>query len=146
MKIAARFPIQSVLPILIVIILFHLLILTVSIDEFGLGWQQVIIIPVLIVSFAFSSKHYQKLTQSPDDLCWNGSSWLMHKDDKLKNAFYLDLKTSSWVSSQLCLLCFTCEENEYCWVFSRYQLGERMFSQLNYLVKQSLKSNMKELS
>ena len=145
MKIAARFPIYSFLPVLIAIICVHLLLLFISISEFDLSWRQSVIVPSLVVSFYFSNKQYQKITQAPDDLCWNGDSWLMHKDDKLKGVFYLNIQPSSWTSTQLCLLRFSCDEYEFCWLFSRYQLGERMYSQLNYLVKQTLKSNRKAL-
>ena len=74
-----------------------------------------------------------------DDLCWNGDGWLMHKGDKLNGAIYLEIQPDSWVSSQLSLLSFNCDEKKYYWLFSRYELGERMYSQLVYLVKQNLK-------
>jgi len=145
LKVAARFPIHNFWPILLAISFVHFLLLSISINEFGFAWQQWLIFPSLAISFYFSNKQYQKITKSPDDLCWNGDSWLMHKDNKFNGAFYLDIQPSSWISSQVCLLCFTCGEREYCWLFSRSLLGERMYSQLSYLAKQNLKSKMKVL-
>ena len=146
MKIAARFPVQKYSPLLAAIAIVHLLLLLISINEFALAWQQSLVIPSLVISFYFSNKQYQKITQSPDDLCWNGDCWLMHKEHKLKEVFYLNIQASSWTSSQLCLLRFICDKHEYYWLFTRYQLGKRTYSQLNYLVKQSLKSNIKDVA
>lgn len=144
MKIAARFPVKTFTPLYYAVIGFHLLLLALASYSFGLAWQQLLILPSLLISTYFSNKQYQKITRSADDLCWNGECWLMHKADKLNNTFYLDLQPTSWITKQLCLLHFLNDDCEYNWLFSRYELGERMYSQLVYLVKQDMQQSLKE--
>ena len=154
MKVAARFPVKTYTPLILAIVLFHIMLLLISLVEFGFSWQQIIVSVSLLISLYFSFKQYWKITQSPDDLCWTGESWLMHQGNKLNGAVYLDLEPTSWVSNQLALLHFSCTDGvdvndsvtankKYHWLFSRHELGERMYSQLVYLVRQNIKVRLK---
>jgi len=144
MNIAARFPVKNYPPLFVGIILLHCLLLSISFFEFGRSWQQFLVITALLLSVYFSHKQYLKISQAPDDLCWNGDSWLMFRNERLKVVFYLELQQSSWISRHLCLLHFTSGGDKFSWLFSRGELQERMYSHLVYLVKQDLKASSKD--
>ena len=143
MKIAARFPVKNYPPLSFLLVLFHFLLLLLAWVEFHFSWQLLIIILSLLVSAFYSIKQLQTITQSFDDLCWNGDSWLIQKDEKLKGQVYLQLNPTSWISSHLALLNFSSGGKNFYWLFSRRELGERMYSQLIYLVKQNIKAQQK---
>ncbi len=146
MKIAARFPIKKSPYVLAVVIIIHGLLFVWSFIGWGINWQKLLLLFSLLLSCFYCFKHYQRITQSDDDLCWSGENWLMQAlrtelktSSSNKQIVYLRLENTSWVSRQLSLLHFSDGDNHYCWLFSRSQLGKKLYSQLVYLVKQNLR-------
>ncbi len=149
MKLAARFPVTSFKPLIVFFWLVHLMLLLIAFYLIGLVWSLLVILLSISVSFYFTFKQYQKITQASDDLCWNGNSWLMQagKSSKKKqtdSVIYLKISADSWVSKQLSLLHFSSETATYSWLFARAELGERLYSHLVYLVRQDIKQNLKQ--
>ncbi|MDH5432495.1 MAG: hypothetical protein OEY19_00995 [Gammaproteobacteria bacterium] len=138
MKIAARFPIKENRLLQFLIISLHLFLLIFALNVFSFKWQFFLIFLLICISFYYSIKHYQRLTNAPDDLCWNGNAWLIQLDEKLKTIAYLELQPESWISSHYCLLHFDDGKQKYHWFFAKNTLGERLYSQLIYLVKQDI--------
>ena len=139
MKIAERFPIKPYPPLVFLFALMHLLLIGVSVVYLNFFWQYLIVIPVILASFYFSLKQYERITRAADDLCWNGNSWLMHSGDQLNALIFLQIEPSSWLTSKFCLLHFSCLNKKHYWLFTKKELGERQFSHLVYIVRLELK-------
>ena len=146
MQVAARFPIKSEPRYLMILGTIHLFL-------FGAGfylqlslWSTLVLTVSVVVSLYFSVRHYQRLTQHSDDLCWSGQNWLVVETSTPPQTHYLQLDEESWISSFACLLHFTGTNQSYCWLFTRHQLGQRAYSQLCFIAKQDLKSRKKGLT
>ncbi|TQV84994.1 protein YgfX [Aliikangiella coralliicola] len=153
MKTATRFPVKTAKLLVVAIGLFHVILLLVSFIFFGVSWYVLAIFIALLVSWFYSNKNYRKITNAMDDLCWSGENWLMQSDERLGSITYLELQPDSWVSSFACLLHFSVgekqsvgdkhlvSEKQYHWLFVKKNLGERLYSELVYLVTQDLKAS-----
>lgn len=141
MKVAARFPVKAFSFLAYFILLVHGLLLFVGILGLEFIWQHIVLLISLFFSVYFSFRHYQNITAAPDDLCWNGENWLIHLDQQQKRVAYLKLESDSWISGYFCLLHLSDDNKHFYWLFSRYGLGNRMYSELIYLARQYLKIN-----
>jgi hypothetical protein len=148
MKVAARFPIKPFKPLYWGIIVLYTLCAVLAV----FSMQAIVLLgvyPVLAISIFYTLRHYRRLTSAPDDLCWNGDSWLIKDSQQL--TVYLELQNDSWISRQATLLHFKArpallgvdpnltQSREFYWLFTLSHLGERSYRELCYLVKQNVK-------
>jgi len=138
MNIACRFPIKSNLELLVLIGSCHLFVMFVSWQIIYSFWANFLVSVSLMISAYFSYRNYLRITSAIDDLCWTGDSWVMNDTQYGKGPRYMDLKVSSWITGQFCLLKFDDAGNEQSWIFSKKGLGERAFRELCYLAKRNL--------
>ncbi len=140
-KVASRFPVKSHASLIVFVATVHCALLVIAWYELSCLWQKLLMLLILSISLIFSNRQYQLMVNAPDDLCWSGEHWVMHSNQKLKRLIYLDLLPSSWVSRYYCLLHFSNGDKHYYWLFSRHELGSRMYSELVYLVKMNIKDS-----
>lgn len=137
MKIAARFPIKTSRRYSFLIVGLHVFLMLLSIYYFAISVSLLLCFSAICLSFYYSWQHIKKVTQADDDLCWNGSHWIMITEQP-KRILDLKLLPHSWLSNFACLLHFEHLSERYTWLFTRAALGERAYSELSYLVKQSI--------
>jgi len=140
MNIAARFPIKENRILFFAVVLAHVGVFIVGFLLINSIWTFMLILVTISGSLYFSLRQYQAITNSPDDLCWSGEAWLMH-DPSSEGIRYMDLLNTSWITPQICLLKFKCNEQEFTWFFSRKTLGERLYRELCYLSNSCIKNN-----
>ena len=139
MFIAARFPIKSNIPLYSFLVLSHVAVVMISFWIFSQWWLTAITLSLTTISFMMTHREYLTVTQSDDDLCWSGESWLMHGASNKDDILYLELSSTSWVTSHFCLLKFDQDEQPKAWFFTKKGLGERLYRQLCYLAKLDMK-------
>ncbi|PHS15894.1 MAG: hypothetical protein COA86_12800 [Kangiella sp.] len=154
MKVASRFPIKESKGLLTIVILLHLAVSVLSFFIFNISWQYGFVLVSLLISYYFSIKQLQQITQAPDDLCWTGNQWLisvLNDKNKLvsRDSVYLSILPSSWITRGFSLIkfrvvSFNDENTQFAWFFSASNLGDRQYRELCYLCKQSLKEQSKE--
>ena len=138
MNIASRFPVKTSVPLFSFLIISHVslfLYCPILIHSFTLV---LLVLVVTAISFWESLSQYRLITNAPDDLCWSGENWLMGSSNLNDEVSYLDLLCSSWVTPQFCLLNFSCQGEHKSWLFTKRELGERLFRELCYLIKFSM--------
>jgi|GEM_PF-2387548 len=141
MKIAARFPVKSSPLFAAMILLMHLFMVLAGWINFALSWQMGVLLVAISLSASYSLSRYRELTQAPDDLCWSGENWLIQADG---HTYYLQLEPASWMSRFACLLHFSAGNKRFYWLFTRYSLGSRSYSELCFLAKQNLSAQQKQ--
>jgi len=134
--IAGRFPIKPCVWISRSITALYLMLLLASIYLIEPLWA--IMLAFAATSFSANSfyKQQQQQNQIGEELCWTGKNWLVDQGEC--NHQYLELDQSSWVTAYFCFLRFKKGELEKTWLFCRKSLGERLFRELCYLIKQQL--------
>jgi len=142
-QLAARFPVLP-WPLLKKGYLYvHLLILLISAHLLRDSLVLASVALLLRYSATASIRHYQQLTSAPDDLCWTGHHFIMHRDGK---AVVLSVSDSMFLTGQLMILTFSDETRNYTWCFRRRALGDRGYSALAIAVKSALKTQNQYIS
>lgn len=135
MKVAARFPIKPNQWLIYLIFLAHIMVFLGGLLLLNEFWYSFVVFLVSGVSFYYARSQYLRITNSPDDLCWSGESWVMHNFESEAAVSYLNLLPTSWITASFCLLKFAQSEQSNAWFFSRKSLGERLYRELCYLAK-----------
>ncbi|MET1254107.1 hypothetical protein [Aliikangiella maris] len=117
MKVASRFPIKNCPFILGMIIAIHwgFKLSFVLAYYYAQGWQLNSVNLELLSYFWLLNIingcslvacliRLQQITHAPDDLCWNGESWLINANTHLNRVEYLTLQSQTWVTRYGCLL------------------------------------------
>ncbi len=112
-KIAARFPIKPNFSIVLMNVLIHGFLAVVSIHMLIVNWWLWLTLITLCFSLIYTYRQTELLFSAPDDLCWTGENWLMHRADANKDAMYLNLLDNSWLTSNFCLLKFSAEKKQF---------------------------------
>lgn len=134
MKVAARFPVKDCFPLKWAILVTHLLLIVIALF-YLVGWIWVIAgVTSTLISYYFSISHYKSITSAEDDLCWSGDSWQMQTADLT----HFQLLPTSWLSNFASLLHLKEGDKTHYWLFTKYNLGDRAFRELNYIARQDL--------
>ncbi len=134
--ISKRFPIKTCPWLLVSILLGYLTLILVSVKIILATWALMIAWLVVFISAYLFYRDYMAVIQQDEELCWSGSNWLLDRGSG-KQA-YLELDHSSWVTPYFCFLRFRDAGRHKSWIFCPSGLGERLYRDLCYQIKQQI--------
>lgn len=141
-RIARRFPVKGWRLLKPVLLVLHLVFGLLCYLILGLSWMSALVFCSGLVSYLASIKHVEQISNAPDDLCWTGKNWLMQPSSP-GGDLYLTLQPGCWLSHFACLLQFKSENQQHQWLFAKNELGDRLYSELVYLVNQQIRNSAK---